>query len=79
MVNLSAGGFAIETTDKEITSMKGTKLRVTVERFPLLKDKNLEGLVLRITENDGKYIIGCRMMEDDKDILNYVERNYVGE
>lgn len=79
MVNLSAGGFAIEITDKEITSMKGTKLRVTVERFPLLKDKNLEGLVLRITENEGKYIVGCRMMEDDKDILNYVERNYASE
>lgn len=79
MVNLSAGGFALELSNKEIAAMKGARLNVTVDRFPLLTGRTLEGVVLRVTNNEGNYIVGCRMMEDDKEILKYVEQNYAGE
>ena len=36
----------------------------------------LVGQVIRVSDNEGKYIVGCRMLEDNIDIYNYVEKNY---
>lgn len=37
------------------------------------------GHVIRITDNEGTYIVGCRMLEDNKAIYDYVNQNYHGE
>ena len=36
----------------------------------------LEGRIIRVTDNDGEYIVGCRMYEERKDIMEYVKENY---
>ena len=36
------------------------------------------GHIIRVSDNEGQYIVGCRMLEDNMDIHEYVERNYKG-
>jgi len=78
MVNISANGYALQTRDKSIINTKGTLITVRVKNFALLKDVPLIGHVIRISDNDGMYIVGCRMLEDSKSICDYVEKNYLG-
>ena len=79
MVNISASGFAIETTADEISSAKGTRIGIVIDKFPLMEGKQIDGRVIRITNNSGRYIVGCRMLEDNKEIYEYVEANYKGD
>ena len=78
MVNISASGFAFSTRASEIKSSKGTLVSLKVKDFPVLAGKALIGHIIRISDNDGEYIVGCRMLEDNMDIHDYVERNYKG-
>lgn len=78
MVNLSANGFAIATRAVEIGRAKGENLNVKIRDFPLLDNVVLSGHVIRISENDGEYILGCRMPEDNLAIRDYVKANYKG-
>ncbi len=78
MVNISASGFAFATYASEIKNSKGTLVKVDVKDFPLLEGKALVGHIIRVSDNDGQYIVGCRMLEDNMDIHDYVERNYKG-
>ncbi len=78
MVNISASGFAFSTRAAEIKSAKGTVVSLNVENFSVLKNRALVGHIIRISDNDGEYIVGCRMLEDNMDIYDYVERNYKG-
>ncbi|MBQ9119764.1 MAG: PilZ domain-containing protein, partial [Lachnospiraceae bacterium] len=79
MINISAGGFAIETTADEIVNAKGKPIAITIADFPLLDGKKLEGHIIRVTDNRGHYIVGCRMLEDNVEIYDFVEKNYKGE
>lgn len=78
MVNLSASGFAFATYAKEIKDARGTFVKVDVKDFPILKGKTLAGHIIRVSDNAGQYIVGCRMLEDNMDIYTYVEQNYRG-
>lgn len=76
MVNISAGGFAFATDEKEIENKKGCFVSLTVDNFDVVEKGRLEGTIIRITKNDNMYYLGCRMHEDSKEIYNYVEKNY---
>lgn len=76
MVNISANGYAVQTRAEEIRSTKGTLITVQAKGFPLLENMPLRGYVIRITDNDGMYIVGCRMLEDNEQIRSYVQQNY---
>ena len=78
MVNNSASGFSFATNAAEIKSLKGTLVKIDVKDFSLLEDKPLMGYIIRISDNEGQYIVGCRMLEDNMDIYEYVECNYKG-
>lgn len=75
-VNISAGGFAFSSTANELLHAKGQNIRLTTHGFHLLENTSLEGVIIRVTDNDGEYIVGCRMLDDNQDILNYVKQNY---
>lgn len=77
MVNISAGGFAFATTEQVFADVRGKMVKVKVNNFDLLADTELEGMIIRISDNDGQYILGCRMLEDNKAIDEYVKANYV--
>ena len=79
MLNISANGYAIQTQDKAILDTKDTMITVHTKGFTFLEDMPLRGHVIRITDNEGTYIVGCRMLEDNKAIYDYVNQNYHGE
>lgn len=76
MVNISANGFAFSVRDNRFLEAKGEYLTLTMLDFPLPDYAQLEGCVIRCTDNDGEYIVGCRMPEDNIPILNFVRQNY---
>ncbi len=76
MVNISAGGFAFSTSAKEFSDIRGSMVNVTISDFELLDGKSMEGMIIRISDNNGQYILGCRMLEDNREIDDYVKANY---
>lgn len=76
MVNISANGFAFAIRDPKFADMKGKDLLVEVRDFALLKGTPLEGCIIRATNNDGEYIVGCRMPRDIESIKEYVSNHY---
>ncbi len=73
MVNLSAGGFAFSCIAQEFADSKGRNVEVTIDDFALLKGVSLRGHIIRSTDDHGKYIVGCRMPEDNVAIRDYVK------
>lgn len=76
MVNISAGGFAFATTAKEFSDIRGSMVNVAINDFALLNGKSIDGMIIRISDNNGQYILGCRMLEDSQEIDDYVRANY---
>ncbi len=76
MVNVSANGFAFAVRDAAFADIKGKFVSLNVDQFDVLGDKELLGSVIRSSNNDGEYIVGCRMPEDSEAIRVFVSRNY---
>lgn len=76
IVNLSAGGFAFFSSDEELKDAKGKTITVNVDNIPELAGVDLEGSIIRITDHNGIYIVGCRMLYDQLDVQNYIEKEY---
>ena len=73
--NISANGFALLTEDSYFKEDKDAKITIEIEDFDLPKHNILEGKVIRCSENEGIYIVGCQMPEDNRHIMKYVEEN----
>lgn len=78
MVNISANGFAFAVRAEEFADVKEKHVKLAVENFALPEISSLEGVIIRSTNDEGKYIIGCRMPEDNLVIRDYVNENYKG-
>ncbi|MBQ7944561.1 MAG: PilZ domain-containing protein [Lachnospiraceae bacterium] len=76
MENISANGFAFVVNSDEIKYLKGKDIFLDIEQFDALEGKNIEGRVIRISENNGTFYVGARMPEDSNEIKAYVESNY---
>ena len=72
--NISANGFAFFTKDPYFVDHKGAKVTISIEDFALADHSVLEGYVIRCSNNEGTYIVGCQMPED-----NYYIQTYVNE
>ncbi len=71
--NLSANGFAFLTHDNYFATHKGVDIRVKIHNFDLPQHDELEGHVIRCSNNEGLYIVGCQMPGDDFFIRDYVK------
>ena len=76
MDNICENGFEFVVNDNIFESMKNKNITAEVEDFAVIGDKPLEGCVIRCSNNDGEYIVGCRMPEDSEAIKEYVSKNY---
>ena len=76
MVNISANGFAFAIRDELFGKLKGRNIKLSIEDFMPLNGKPLEGYIIRSSNNEGEYIVGCRMPSDNQDIKDYVSMNY---
>ena len=72
MVNISAGGFAFACRAQEFANAVGQKVQVKIHEFAPVEGKSLTGVIIRSSDDKGTYIVGCRMPEDDKEIMAYV-------
>ena len=75
MENISANGFAFLSTDKIFTQSKNAEVIITIHDFALPNHNVLEGRIIRCSDDNGLYIVGCQMPEDNFYILEYVEKN----
>lgn len=71
--NLSANGFAFLTRDNYFATHKGAVITMKIHNFDLPQHDVLEGRVIRCTNNEGLYIVGCQMPDDDFLIRDYVK------
>ena len=76
MVNVSANGIGFSSKASELSDIKGKLVRVYVEDFDALRGEALLCSVIRISDNDGEYHFGCRLLEDSVAIMEYVNANY---
>ncbi len=74
MVNISASGYAFACRNSEFENMVGENVEITIHDFPVLNGKSLIGTIIRATNDNGNYIVGCRMMENNKEVQLYVEK-----
>ena len=71
--NISANGFAFLTKDPYFLDNKGAQITISIDNFALPEHSKLDGHVIRCSNNDGTYIVGCQMPEDNYYIQTYVD------
>ncbi len=74
LVNISAGGVAFVCNSDEFEDSINERIQIAVQDFPILKGKILPAIIIRSTNDSGRYIVGCRLMEDNMDIFHYVNQ-----
>lgn len=79
MINLSAGGFAFSVRDNFFSSAIGSDITLSIPDLPVENARQLEGHIIRSTDNENVFIVGCRMPEDNTAVEQYVQNNYQGE
>ncbi len=76
MVNISDTGFAFSSKDSFFADVKNKTVEVEISDFTVLEGKPLEGCVMRSSDNEGEYVVGCRMTEENKALKDYVSCQY---
>lgn len=78
MVNISANGFAFAVRNSKFADAIGQHVKVLIPGFMIPEARAIEGSIMRASNHDGEYIVGCRMPEDNKAVLEYVKKHYRG-
>lgn len=71
--NISANGFAFLIRDPFFMDHKHADVAIDIQNFALSDQSHLEGHVIRCSDDEGVYIVGCQMLEDNYAIRNYVD------
>lgn len=72
MVNISAGGYAFSCKGQDFAKLVGKDVQVVIDDFAELQGSALAGTVIRSSNDNGNYIVGCRMPDDNEAIRKYV-------
>jgi len=75
MLNISAGGYAFSCRDRAFANLKGEHVEVTIQDFEVSKQEGLIAEIIRSSNADGEYIVGCKMLSDDMEIKKFVAEN----
>lgn len=73
--NISGNGFAFTTDASFFATAKGTGITLQIQHFEVPSHSLLEGRIIRCSNNEGHYIVGCQMPEDDLFLMKYVEEH----
>lgn len=71
--NISANGFAFLIRDPFFMDHKHADVAIDIQNFALSDQSHLEGHVIRCSDDEGVYIVGCQIPEDNYAIRNYVD------
>lgn len=72
MVNISAGGFAFTTIDEKIPEAKDGLVKVVIDNFPAFNGKEISGKIIRISEENSVFTIGCRSFSEHKEVYDFL-------
>ena len=73
--NISANGFAFLCDAPFFADSKGPDILLNILSFDLPDQAALEGHIIRCSDNEGLYIVGCQMPEDNFFIRDYVKEH----
>lgn len=73
--NISGNGFSFTTDAAFFATAKGTSITLQIRQFEVPDHSLLEGRIIRCSNNEGHYIVGCQMPEDDLFLMKYVEEH----
>ena len=73
--NISGNGFAFTTDAAFFATAKGTRITLQIQHFEVPSHSLLEGRIIRCSNNEGHYVVGCQMPEDDLFLMKYVEEH----
>lgn len=79
MVNISANGFAFAVRNVKFAECVGKNVLLSVPNFVITEARQMEGRIIRSSNHEGEYIVGCRMPDDNLAVKNYVEAHYKEE
>ena len=71
--NISANGFAFVCSDNAFADAKGAELVVESTDSIIPSVTMLKGKIIRSSNNDGTFFVGCQMPEDNYEIMKYVK------
>ena len=74
MDNICANGFAFLSRDSFFADKKGITIKLEISNFEPV-NKPIEGRIIRSSNNEGVYIVGCQMPEDHMKIKEYIEKH----
>lgn len=74
MVNVSANGFAFSVRNNRFSDAFDSIVQLEIKDFIIPNASFLEGQIIRSSDNSGEYIVGCRMLEDNVYIKDYVSK-----
>lgn len=72
MIDISANGLAFSVRADEFKEARGKLVAVSVKDMPILDGETIDGSIIRVSNHNGRYLIGCRMLEDNLAIRDYV-------
>ena len=78
MVNISANGFAFAVRNSKFADAVRQRVKILIPGFMIPEARAIEGSVIRVSNHDGEYIVGCRMPEDNKAVFEYVKKHSRG-
>lgn len=79
MVNISAGGFSFFSEDGCLQNAVGKHVECNITDFELPGEEKLTGTIIRVTKDENRYIVGCRMPLDNMNICEYVQAKMSGK
>lgn len=68
MLNISSTGFAFTTTNPKVVQSKGGMIRLEVMDYEPLKGQIISGQIVRASNDNGIFTIGCRTSNEHKEI-----------
>lgn len=71
--SISANSFVFLSDAKFFADCLGTELTLAIKDSPFPQTQLLEGRIIRSSNNDGTYIVGCQMPEDNAEIMSFIE------
>lgn len=75
MSNISGGGFAFLTKDALFVDAREKTIEIEIEQNELKSLGKLHATIIRCTNDDGIYTVGCRLDHDNKDIIEFVNQH----
>ena len=75
--NISANGFAFVCSNEAFADSQGTDIIAQIEDFVIPSENILKGKIIRSSNNDGTFFVGCQMPEDSYEIMKYVKEHMV--